>query len=394
MQDHFFDYLCRDLKNSLLSSANSNIPEDGLALKDLCFYSYPEKTMNQLIQFAHALEAGRKVKIEDAICLDISPYLVMDAIVHAYGQNNCDIEIPSPSTTKAIKGLHYECLLSDNTLNDLTDTWPFPVSFGRAQRRDKSDDNYVANDQTVDAFINTLEVWLDKHGFSMAERFAAKMERSLHELIENSNYAFDAKNDNADTASGNDWALVGYMARRERCANGSSSDENDGEDYICYISMLTLGKTVFESLSEASSISVKNYLDKYNEHADKDPKLSVECLTTAAATHGGISSRIAGGNGLTKFLHSFSKAAAPDTDRHSIVISGSSHVHFFGPYSPEERGPDGSIRQPFNEINQIYSPPDINHVFTAQHQFPGTIVSARFRLDKAYLQKKYGPTAA
>ena len=44
----------------------------------------------------------------------------------------------------------------------------------------------------------------------------------------------------------------------------------------------------------------------------------------------------------------------------------------------------------FNEENNIYKPPDEANVRKLEANFPGTVISLRFYLDKRYIQKEKG----
>ena len=228
--------------------------------------------------------------------------------------------------------------------------------------------------------IEALQSWLQTQSFMMTDDFPSIMENMLLELIGNSNHAYEGGHDE----SGGDWCVSGYMARRE-------DNDSQKDSYICYITGITLGRTISETLVQTKNPVAKSLIDQYVLHADGD-KLTDESLLTASATHDAVSCSKAGGNGLTDFLHHFTRAtAANHMDQRSYVISGQGHVHFFGPYKSTVESAQRKVRQTFNVLNSVNDPPDTDHVFAVNHTFPGTIVGVRFYLDEDDLIAKYGP---
>lgn len=390
MISHFSAPLCKNLTDIMGTFkfvttdkfvTTENISDD-LLLQNLCFFENPTITLENMYKFTQAIQNGKKVVITDDVCKDLAPYIIMDIIARGLGVEKPNLKIPSSSIHKMIKHLRLPLLSEVCDDVDSEDIWPFPIAYGRSHNRDvleRSIKKEIWN--AVEGLMKTLKEWLSTQGFKMVGDFEYEMENLLLELIENSDHSLTGMEDD----SGGDWAITGYMARR---ANGEVKGNNFS--YVCYLTMVTMGNTIYDSLSKTTNPVARKYLDEYITHAPKHEKLSEECLMTAAATHDSISSREAGGNGLTDFLHRFSTVtAAEHLDKRSFVISGRGHVHFFGDYSSTVESALKRIRQPFNPFNSTKEPPDTNHVFTAEHSFPGTIVGMRFYLDQGDLIARY-----
>jgi hypothetical protein len=342
---------------------------DNAIFEKLNFFERTDETMSDICRAASAIEVANDIKLKDSLCEDIIPYILIDALVRGANITEPAIQVESTGLSKAIRGLELKHLCNHCLETDNGEVWPFPVVYGRSHSRDLEDPNIVTEIwSAVNGYLETLDSWLEQHGFKMVSKFMTQMESHILELIGNADHALLDSSDN----TGGDWAISGYMARRGK------------NEYICYVTLITLGKTIFQSLSEHPNLVVKDYLEKYVAHKDASEKLSEEALVTAAATHDTVSSRQAGGgNGLTDFLHGFTNAtAASHKDLRSFVISGHGHVLFFGDYKKTNVTPEGRIRQTFNPEDSIYVPPDTSHVYHSERGFPGTIIGVRFYLDE------------
>jgi len=367
LTEHFSDSLCRHLFDSLKASATSD--NDNAQLQGLNLFERADGTMYDICRAASAIEVANDIQLQDTLCEDIIPYILIDALVRGASTSDPNIKIDSTGLSKAIRGLELKHLCKHCHETDNGEVWPFPVVYGRSHIRDLEDPDIVTEIWlAVEGYLKTLDSWLEEHGFKMVSKFMTQMESHILELIGNADHALLDPSDK----TGGDWAISGYMAKR-----------GDNE-YICYVTLITLGKTIFESLSDHPNLVVKDYLEKYIVHKDSSEKLSEEALVTAAATHDTVSSRRAGGgNGLTDFLHGFTNAtAANHKDLRSFVISGHGHVLFFGDYKKTNVTPAGRIRQSFNPEDSIYVPPDTSHVYHSERAFPGTIIGVRFYLDE------------
>jgi|GEM_PF-6802226 len=382
MRSHFNQCLCDLLCEQLHKQGDGATECD---LDNLSFFDGPEDTMEKLSQLTKGLADGAPSTLNDSNVNDIIPYILIDTIVRSIlsktGKKVSDcISVDSRRISKLIHHLKLTNLSELIDVADDGDVWPFPIYFGRAKARDRND--HEISDEMfdgADACIATLDKWLEQFGFCIKDDFKDLLETHITEIIRNSDHSMMGDLDK----TGGDWALSGYMVER-------TNDEQGKSDYICYMTLITLGRTIYENLKDNTNDVVSDYLEEYARHENEKIGLTREALFTAAATHDSVSSRrLAGGNGLAEFLHEFTSAThAANKELSAFVISGHGHIRMFGDYSHTQRRLDGRVRQAFNSDGVIYEPPDHKHVYHASTFFPGTIIGVRFFLDQDDLVAK------
>jgi len=374
MTKHFSKNLCKKFFDEL-SEVTPDVADND-SVKRFSFFDDPIKTLDNLSVISSRLALKTPISISCDLCRDVSPYVLLDALIRG-ADTTTHIDIPSEKLQKVISTLNLEHLSKPSRTGDHSNIWPIPVIYGRAWKRDYSSKDIKKEIRSaVDSYTTSLDSWLQEHDVCMTSTFLGDMENQLYELLDNADHAYNPLADN----TGGDWAISGFMTRRD-------------EQYVCHISVITLGYTIYETLSgqlKPINPMVSEYLEKYIQHERSCKKLSKEALVTAAATHSIVTnSQNGGGTGLTDFLYTFADAAAePESERHSVVISGNGHVRFQDEYFLLNESLNSERRQAFNKHDSISFPPDSEYVYHASHKVAGTIVGVRFFISSQDLQAK------
>lgn len=183
--------------------------------------------------------------------------------------------------------------------------------------------------------------------------------------------------------------------------------KNYGEMQLLF---LNLGKTIYEGLEYDSSKETKERLEYFYERHDKflSPNWNKEMIFTVFALQEGISrlrdKNVEGyetrGTGTVSLIENLSLIGKCDDGQvpEMTIISGRTYIKFDGRYEMKEKSFEndpafGSGKKKiiaFNKENDIYKPPDSKNVYKLEENFPGTVISLRFYLDKRYIQKEKG----
>ena len=201
--------------------------------------------------------------------------------------------------------------------------------------------------------------------------------------------------ENVERHSGQEkWWIGGYLRQ--------SSDDASGECYVC---IFNLGRTIHQSLSSLppDSLLRSDIESLIDSHRSKgmfgSSAWTEETLWTLYALQEGVSCRNVGattlgtnGVGTVEMMEFFELLGGSDGSRPSkmCILSGATHIVLDGTYRMAHKTtPDGQLRRviAFNDENDLHRKPDKSCVRSLSKAFPGTAISIRFSLDRAYLKK-------
>jgi hypothetical protein len=175
-------------------------------------------------------------------------------------------------------------------------------------------------------------------------------------------------------------------------------------------SIINHGPSIYETLSDNKSttkvtlekiqkvvLSHRNVLAKSTDFLVKDERW-IQTIWTVMALQEGISSKrtldeegITRGQGLMDVLEFIKEASSTDNPKLAI-ISGHSYilVDYEYPLTKEEIGPSKEIRRQisFNKDQGLHYPQDGQKVKFLAEPFPGTIITARFKMAAAYVKDR------
>lgn len=171
----------------------------------------------------------------------------------------------------------------------------------------------------------------------------------------------------------------------------------------CHISILTLGNTIYESLSKRDSVSDETYnalkkmTDKHKKYFDND--WTEESLWTWLSLQHGVSrkrdSQITKnanrGMGTVEMMEGFQTIGKSVDNIKPIftIISGHTMIKFdFEKYPIDKIILNDEERRvvSFNKEKSLECRPDENHVKTLKEHFPGTIYTMEFCIDPKFLE--------
>jgi hypothetical protein len=197
--------------------------------------------------------------------------------------------------------------------------------------------------------------------------------------------------DNAEQHSSNTkWYVTGSM------------DDSD----ICSITIFNFGDSIGKTLSTAqlNEVTKSNIIKLIDEHNKKGffqikDMWSEENLWTLFALQEGISRLNLNpgdnrGHGTVSMIEFFLELAATNSiyPPKMVLLSGNTYILFDGKYkmSDVRIGTEKRKVIAFNDNNDLKEKPNIDYVRKLKYNFPGTLISMKFCLDKSYLDKKFG----
>jgi hypothetical protein len=229
---------------------------------------------------------------------------------------------------------------------------------------------------------------LRTEGYRLADTWKAKLTDLISEVLDNCEQ-HGRKEDR--------WQTIGYYSRSDDRAEG-------GE---CHIVLFNFGDTIYESLNrDDTSAELKKQIGDLAKFHQERGFFAIlgnafgiigqiwqeESLWTLYALQEGVSrfrntpDGFDRGNGTVKMIEFFMSIASPNPKM--AIVSGRTHILFDGTYVLKPKDKQGEPRKviAFNRENDLNLPPDSKYVRTLSENFPGTLVSLRFRLRKTDLQ--------
>lgn len=185
-----------------------------------------------------------------------------------------------------------------------------------------------------------------------------------------------------------------YYVTANYYIDNSESNENVGILNLCF---MNFGFSIYEGLEQTKidNKDVYSYLDNNYSNLGKIP-FSKENLFTLYALQDGVSrlkfqdeSR---GTGTMTFINCFYSIGDYENTERALspqlsILSGSTQLLCNNRYRPFQ-SEDGSFLLSLNSENDLTKPPDSKNVLPLKYKFPGTILSVKFCLNEAHIQKK------
>lgn len=173
--------------------------------------------------------------------------------------------------------------------------------------------------------------------------------------------------------------------------------ENNENVGILNLSFMNFGYSIYEGLEQTQNDNkeVYSFLNERFIELGKVP-FSKENIFTLYALQQGVSrlkyqdkSR---GTGTMTFINCFYSIGDYENTARELspklsILSGTTHILCNNKYRPFKSS-DGSFLLSLNSENDLNKPPDDKNVLSLKYNFPGTILSVRFCLNEAHIQKK------
>lgn len=255
-------------------------------------------------------------------------------------------------------------------LDSNIETYTFRTLSGR--ERVTKPHSSTLKDLATHEFVNYLDECYKKHGLSL--KFDAKtyIGQLLAEVLGNAEGHTERKQ----------WWIGGYYQPLENDIG------------VCHLVIFNFGKTIFENFDEMDD---ETYVKgKMIALADKHQKFgfNVEELFTYYACQPGVSTLNVGqtskegdrGQGLADVVETVNvigSTADPKLTTQLALISGRSYILFDQTYRIG-KNEEGQSIIPLNNDSSLLSPPDSSKLKRLSHRFPGTVVTAKFYLDRSF----------
>jgi hypothetical protein len=368
-----------------------------IKISHFSFLDNPIETMEALAQIAanDATMAGYQIHFDLEKCEDVSPFIVLglmrDGMTPAAGGGRI-----AKSAGRMIEAVGLNWFLRMRVFvgaANQPDIWPLPLQTKAPGQSDAQSQAFAAQrkEKVTDSFVEAIDEWLYEAGdnevrYELTKGGKATISAIFAELLDNAE-RHTIKGDDR----GGGWRVAGFMAKR---TVGSA------EQYICNISIVSLGCTVGESLKDAQDPQVAAKLDQYcarhrksfGNDEEADALLRTVCALqdrvsrvaqSGSNPHGGV-----GIMDMIDVVNALGQGPAGAVQPQVTIYSGNSCVMVREPYARGSKS--GTGHNPprtlwFNAANSLDNPPATSHVFKGKLRFPGTIVTARFSIDEKYL---------
>jgi len=183
----------------------------------------------------------------------------------------------------------------------------------------------------------------------------------------------------------NRWAIYGYL------------DNSKDGDNICEIAIFNFGCSIADSFKAIDKYSyaykqVEPYIKMHQTNGFFSDTWTEDALLTLVALQGDISSKNIDsttdrGQGTIEAINFFQKISEECNENEKCsakmaILSGSTHILFDGMYNLQENSYGRKVIA-FNKRNSLEQKPDSKYIKTLKKiNFPGTIISIRFPLEK------------
>lgn len=268
----------------------------------------------------------------------------------------------------------------------------FPLKPGYRTPPEQSSDV----ERTATGLVEFFNSCLAMEGFRLKEDKASNLMDLIAEVVNN------AEEHSGDDHFGPRWYAIGYHKRSEVPGKG-------GE---CHIVLFNFGLSIFQSLklpetSEMVKEEISRLADAHRKKGFFDRLIEIsqgvflmrgrfwqeDALWSLYALQEGVSRfrHSPGGedrgNGTVRLIEFFKKLASEDPKM--VILSGRTWILFDGKHDLKTIIRSGEQRKviAFNDENDLSLPPDPNYVRTLNGDFPGTLVSLKFKLRTEDLAK-------
>lgn len=252
----------------------------------------------------------------------------------------------------------------------------FPIIIGSKKNLNIPAQREIDITKTVDYIIECLS--------NMGKTLTGIAETNLYKVI---GEVMQNADDHSDTTNR---YSIGYFERTK----------TDDSDYgVFNLGILNFGNTIYETFKKpkdeiVNKVVVSQMEDlskKYtNRNFFRQAKFEEETLWTLYALQDGVTRMLdwKRGNGAIRFIESFFSLKGNDeADNVSkmVITSGHTRIIFDGEYKivPKQRGLGNDVYKmmTFNDSGDIEELPDSKYVKYEEHYFPGTLISAKIRID-------------
>lgn len=371
-----------------------------IRLRNFSIVDDPAETLLNLSSIARADAIGDPYYVDfmDQVCLDIAPYLIFGQMRRQMQKNICRGGKIADELCHLITSLRMQRFLNMRypikTIS--TRIRPFPI-VEQSERINSNTQRHLDESKKENAaksFARSLNSWLDDANYELSAEGAENVRALLGEILDNTRHAMPP---NPNGGSDSDWCVAGFMAARARA---------DGSDQLaCSVAIISLGRDISETLEVAAQTDsdLKTKIEAYCDlHAHGNKPFDRAALITAMALTDGISCQppAAGkraGCGMSTFIDLINAVGVTnreDEQPQLTVISGTSCVQMKKPFNRmEKKHHEGGTTsyQCFNADQTGELPPSHDHVYKLPIKFPGTVISARFFLDKGALDSLHKP---
>ncbi|MEM7666633.1 MAG: hypothetical protein AAF250_12315 [Pseudomonadota bacterium] len=385
-ESHFKDIVWR-LRNRRTSEID---------LRDFSFARNPKGTLKMIRRLVRLASTELDVRINflDSQCDDVAPYIVLSQIIRTLPPVFSGGKI-HPEVAAVLESVGLSGALGIGKIMRRKATRPLVMPFkmrSRTPPRHIRDPDFQlkpqAKEDVSDAFCNTLNDWLEAYDLELTPNAEMKLVDSINEALDNA----ERHGVIGDEKLAGEW-LIGGFSRIYL--------DDDGPSQIrCSFSIVSVGKSIAETLQT----SADDVLERIKAYAHKHGGLpkhkeNMALLTTVMALQDGVT-RLAdaseegrGGVGMMELVDIFADLGDTTNDElQSVftVLSGRSCIRITRPYRSGRPGAKPHLKELwFNPENDMNSPPSPEHVFCVADRFAGTVLSASFVLDRAFLTQRY-----
>lgn len=392
--DHLRDTLCPKFMSRWIPIEKRIGRKAGaeITLSNFSFARNPKGTLLQIRNIARlaAHRMGVRINFTDSKCDDVAPYVVLAQVMKSlppvFSGGMINREVAS-----VLESVGLDKMLGVRRL--VRDTSPFPIfpfqMVFRAPPGFFGDQEHLLRPQykeyIADRFCSALDSWLEAKGFELTPNGAQALVVSITEALDNAERHGCPE---IDDGLG-DWSMGGFAR--------IIHDGSEIHRIECSVAIVSIGSTISSSLQTAGP-KVSDLVDGYVSLQKRRFGTDINLARTIAAVQDGItrieaaSQANRGGIGLLTLAEIF--ADLGDTDQAELqsvftILSGNSCLRLTTPYRKGLPPPGTTLRKLwFNAANDGNMEPDANHAFKIDEMFAGTILSACFCIDPAYLQRK------
>jgi len=348
----------------------------------------PLGTLATLKAIAEAESRRLSILIDfaDTLCSDICPYLILGMMRQGMAPVLRGGGI-SPSVLAMVEAVELSSFLGIDQIDHRSGDTPTFVPFTMRHRR-KSGSSTSQNvafqpstdEHLIDRLVETINGWLRFFGYALSDDDTAALHTIVSEALNNAQRHSDIEGRDGD------WVIAGFLSAGGNFING----QRTSIFYYCSISIISVGATIFESLSACEDAETRHNLDRYVMQHCNDTTRTRESLTTVFALQDRVSrfrqdgEMSAGGVGLMdmiKFAHAISRFSQQSDGAAIAILSGATCIRVNGPlFDQISDDPSEPRNLWFNDKNTIEMPPNHDYVTALPVSFPGTAVAIRFNL--------------
>lgn len=340
------------------------------------FIDNPEETMvalERVVQFSRdnrvdEITMRRRCKTIDHCAEAVATVLVADA-VNNRNKRFRDLLPTSRHLNRMVQAVGMYSVLKTAKPHD--EFIVFPVRPGQKLSSDTS--ATTERDKATRDLVRYVDKCLNSMGFRLSKTAVSSYSDLVSEVI-----------NNAEMHCGRPHWWVAAYYRHGPLHSGT-----------CHITIFSLGKSMAESLQEISDNAllrrrIEDRISSLKEHGSLDERTE-ESTWTLFAIQRGVSRQNKDreevgdfGQGTADLIAAFHMLAGTRIQPKMCVISGHTHILFDRRYQIAENA-NGKQRIAFNQTNSLADPPDPRYVRYLSRNFPGTLISLRFALEREHL---------